>query len=324
MQSWGIKMKPILLAFVLGSVFFAGSFSAIAQDPGAWAAQQATQQAMQSASLQAAQQMQQQMLNSAMMAQQQMMLQQNQVQMQMQLQAAQQGQFNYLNIPPRNFEVVVDNFDLPSFSVKPGRVKPGTTVRIKWRASQCGIVYYSTDGWTPTIFSNRYTGPIPISATTHLQAIAFGPDMVRSAVIKADYVVDQAIATPPTQQVALVTDGTLRSGIELNLVVGSEINSETARVGDKAPLLLDEDLMAGNTLVAAKGTPVDAVLVFAEPAAGADAGELVFKVQSLNVQGKTIPLTGVEALEGQRGMQAIIKPGMTLTATVAKDTPLKK
>jgi hypothetical protein len=115
----------------------------------------------------------------------------------------------------------------------------------------------------------------------------------------------------------------LLAGTQLNLVTGSEISSETVRAGDKAPLLLDEDLRSGDTLLAAKGTPVDAVFVFADPAAGADAGELVFEVHSLNVQGKTIPLTGVEALEGQRGTQAVIKPGMTLTATVGQNTPLK-
>jgi Ni/Co efflux regulator RcnB len=313
-------MKPILFALVLAT--FSSAVAAVAQDPAAWAAQQATQQAMQSASLMTAQQMQQDMLNSSMMAQQQMMLQQ-QNQMQMQMQAAQQSQFNYMNVPPRNFEVVVDNYDLPSFSVKSGRVKPGTTVRIKWRGAEYGAVYYSTDGWTPTVFSNRYTGPIPISGATHLQAIAFGPNMVRSAVVKANYVVDQPLATP-TQQAALVTNGVLLAGTQLNLAIGSEVSSETVRVGDKAPLLLDEDLMAGETLVAAKGTPVDAAFVFADPAAGADAGELVFQVHSLTVQGKTIPLNGVEAQEGVRGKQAVIKPGMTLTATVAKDTSLKQ
>jgi hypothetical protein len=102
------------------------------------------------------------------------------------------------------------------------------------------------------------------------------------------------------------------------------MSSETAKVGDRASLLLDQDVKIGDTLVAAKGTPVDAIVTRADPVAGAAAGDLVFEVRSLTLQGKTIPLHGGEILEGQSGKEAIIRPGMVVMATVALDSPLKQ
>jgi hypothetical protein len=307
-------MKIALLIVVLGCASASGQI-----DPASMAAQQA----LQAGSLQAAQQMQQDMMNSAMAAQQSLIaMQQAQAQAQMQqLQAGQQFQTVPLNIAFENSSLGIEKTELPAFSVRSGIVKPGTKVRIKWRAPRYAVVYYTTDGWTPTIASTRYTGPITINATTHFQAIALGYN-VRSAVVKADFRVDDLPPSPPVQIASLNTDGMLRAGTRLRLTVGSEISSETAQAGDKAALRLDQDVNVGDTVVIAKGTPVDAVLTRAGPAAGTTAGDLVLKVQALNLQGKTIPLNGTEFLEGKTGKEAVIKPGMVVTATVATDTPL--
>jgi hypothetical protein len=119
----------------------------------------------------------------------------------------------------------------------------------------------------------------------------------------------------------------LRAGTAVRLVTSSEVSSQSAGVGDKLPLLLDQDIKVGDTVVAAKGTPVDAVLTVADPAAKRTGpGDLVFEVRTLNAQGKSIPLTGGETLEGKAGRrpkEAVIEPGMTVTVAVAADTQLK-
>jgi uncharacterized Zn ribbon protein len=105
-----------------------------------------------------------------------------------------------------------------------------------------------------------------------------------------------------------------------------EVSSQTAEVGDRIPLLLDQDIKVGDTVVVAKGTPVDAVLTVADPAKYHVPGDLVFEVHSLNVRGVSIPLKGGETLEGEAGRkakEAVIEPGMVVTAAVAADTTLK-
>jgi Chitobiase/beta-hexosaminidase C-terminal domain len=306
-------MKNALLVLVLGCASASGQI-----DPASMAAQQA----MQSSSLQAGQQMQQDMLNSAMAAQQQALQSMQQAQDQMlQLQASTQFQAVPRNSAFDIFSLGLEKTELPVFSVKSGTVEAGRTVRIKWRSSRYAVVYYTTDGWTPTLASTPYTSPITINATTHLQAVAFGYN-VRSAVVKGDFRVDSLPATPPVQMAYLSTDGMLHAGTRLRLTIGSEISSETAHAGDKAALQLDQDVKLGDTVVIPKGTPVDAVLTRAGPAVRSKPGDLVLRMHALNLQGKSIPLKGTEFLEGQTGKEAVIKPGMVVTATVATDTPL--
>jgi hypothetical protein len=53
----------------------------------------------------------------------------------------------------------------PKFSVKQGAFSAPVTVKIQ-DASRGAIIYYTTDGWTPTINSTRYKGPITIDSNT--------------------------------------------------------------------------------------------------------------------------------------------------------------
>jgi hypothetical protein len=116
-----IMKRTMKAAFLLT---FLGCIQAYAQDPGTWAAQQANQQAMQDA-----QQANQQATQNAQ-------------------QAMQDAQSNVS---------VVAVTRQPTFSVKPGAVAPGTTVRIK-SPTHYAVIYYTTNGWTPTIKSRRYVG----------------------------------------------------------------------------------------------------------------------------------------------------------------------
>lgn len=299
-------MKTALLSFV----FVLGSASAFGQNEAATIAMQQAQQASQQAT-QAAQQA----ADQATITSQQVAISNLQMQ-----QAMANASSSGCSGP------IIGAASQPTFSVKQGNVAAGTVVRIT-SATHYAEIYYTTDEWAPTKASTRYTGPITINAKTHIEAIASGPNLLHSSIARADYTVD-APATTPVQQPPLLTDGVLRAGTTLRLVTNSEVSSQTAEVGDKVPLLLDQDVKMGNTVVIPKGTPVDAILTVADPAAKHNVpGDLVFEVHSLNAQGKTISLSGGETLEGQAGRnpkEAAIEPGMVVIATATADTPLKQ
>jgi hypothetical protein len=304
-------MKAILLALVFTCV------SAYGQDPGAWAAQQAQQQAIQ-ANQQAIQSMQQ---------------------------ASQQDMQNAMQTSAnaaQNTGPIVAYTLPPTFSVNAGKVKPGTTVRIKTR-SHYAVIYYTTNGWTPTTDSRRYTGPIPIRATTQLQAIAVAPNMMRSPITSATYTVQGA--QPAILPLTLSSDEVLHTGTRLHLVTLSTVSSKSAQVGDPLSLMLDQDVKAGDTVLVPKGSPVEAIITQADPASHAGIpGNISFEVHSLSASGKLIPLSGGETLEGAnrykmrgfllvpvvglaslavKGEEAQIKPGMRLSVVVAADTSLQ-
>src|ERR1700722_18071378 len=134
-----------------------------AQDPAADAAQQATQQAM-AASQQAMQQ-----------------AQQANAQAQQDVQIATQNMDSSTWIPYVALK--------PKFSVKPGTYSQAMTVKMT-DATRGAIIYYTTDGWTPTVNSNRYMGPVAVNSTTTLQAIAIVPYRGRSLVASAQYVIN--------------------------------------------------------------------------------------------------------------------------------------
>jgi hypothetical protein len=299
-----MMMKTALLVLALGAV------SAFGQDTAAMmAAQQATQQAMQD--MQMANQAAQQATQQAMEVNQQFT-------QQMMKEAAAASRPS--SSPEAGFP------SQPAFSVNSGEVKPGTKVRIRWRvADNYAAVYYTTGGWTPTTASDRYTGPIPIDTTTRLQAIAVSPDWLLSPIAHTEYTVKGPVT--PTPPVILSSDGVLHAGTPLHLVTSSTVNSKTARVGDKLSILLDQDVKMGDTTLISKGTPVSAVLISANPADGYNGlGDLVFEVHAVNAQGKSIPVSGGETLEGEgewEPEEAVIEPGMTLTVAVAEDTALK-
>src|ERR1039458_7326790 len=162
-----------LLTLALGAAF------AVAEDPGMQAAQQATQMATQ-----AAQQANDQMMQAAQQA--------NQQAMQNAQQAAQNTSSCYRC-----------GAAAPKFSVKPGAYSAAVTLKIK-DSTRGAVIYYTTDGWTPTAASTRYMGPITIDSTTTLQAIAISPYGGRSRVATAVYTLN---GVPPTAPVANMATG---------------------------------------------------------------------------------------------------------------------
>ncbi len=269
--------------------------------------------------------------------------QQAQLDMQQASQQAQQDMQQAMQNAQQNSVPTIAVTRPPSFSVKTGVVAPGTSVRIKC-ATHYAVIYFTTNGWTPTNASRRYKGPIPISTPTQLQAIAIAPNTAQSLITRATYTVQGPETT--VQPLSLSADGVLHAGTRLHLATNSTANSKTAQVGDNLGLVLDQDVRIGDAIVVPKGTRVDATITQADHSGHMGTpGDLAFEVHSLTVRGTEISLRGGETLEGENhygtpkalflipvvgqasllvhGEEAEIKPGMTFTATVAADTPLQ-
>ncbi|MDE3187327.1 MAG: chitobiase/beta-hexosaminidase C-terminal domain-containing protein [Acidobacteriota bacterium] len=231
----------------------------------------------------------------------------------------------------------------PVFSVTTSALAQGTQVTIT-SPSPDAVIFYTTDGWTPTPDSTRYTGPVPITADTRLQAIAQEPQKLPSPIAEANYTVNGPPAPRPHSVTAM--GGVLRKGTALRLVTDAEVASDEAQVGDRVALVLDEAVMDGDTLIAPKGTAAEATLTRVDPAGpNGKPGVLAFQVHSLTAHGITIPLTATLTLAAPdpaaqaqhienaalvhvagalpQGEEAEILPGMALTAYVSADTALR-
>lgn len=231
----------------------------------------------------------------------------------------------------------------PQFSVKAGEVKSGTTVSISCPTPNA-VIYYTTSGWTPTTSSRRYTGPVTLLATTQLQAMALAPNMQKSFYVSATYKVKGPALTVFPLEIG--ADGVLHAKTRLHLATSSTVSSKTAKLGDKIPILLDQDVNAGDVVEIRKGTSVDATITAVSQAGLLSSpGMITFAVQSLAANGTTVALQGGERVDGAihtrrnillaativgaipavatNGSQAEIKPGMTFTVAVATDVSLK-
>jgi N-acetylneuraminic acid mutarotase len=86
----------------------------------------------------------------------------------------------------------------PTFSVPAGTYTTPQTVTIS-DATSAPTIYYTTDGTTPTTSSSAYSGPITLSSTETLQAIATAAGFNNSAVASATYTIN---LPPPDFSVA--------------------------------------------------------------------------------------------------------------------------
>ena len=79
----------------------------------------------------------------------------------------------------------------PTFSVAAGTYTGALTVTLRDANSEATI-YYTTDGTTPTTSSTKYSGPIEVSATENVQAIAVQAGSANSPAAVAKYTVTTA------------------------------------------------------------------------------------------------------------------------------------
>jgi hypothetical protein len=241
----------------------------------------------------------------------------------------------------------------PKFSVKPGTYSSAFQVKIH-DSTRGAVIYYTTDGWTPTESSPRYTGPITIDRTTTLQAIAVARHCDRSRLATAVYTLNSVTPTlAPSHAAASVqipassSHGSeaklvLTQGTAIPLLFASDITSKTADIGDKIALTLAEDIKSGDVILVAKGTHAVGFVTQADKAGPLGVpGEVFFRVDSLQTKNLAIKLNGSAAKEGhdkygtagalmfplplgflEPGQEAEIKQGTPFIAYVATDTVL--
>jgi Chitobiase/beta-hexosaminidase C-terminal domain len=84
----------------------------------------------------------------------------------------------------------------PYFSLEPGAYKNKQKVSLSSTTAKATF-FYTTDGQTPTEKSARYTGPIDVSSTETLKAIAVAENYSPSEVAKATYEIDPSGSAKP-------------------------------------------------------------------------------------------------------------------------------
>lgn len=230
----------------------------------------------------------------------------------------------------------------PSFLPSPREVPVGTTVTLS-SPNPNAVIYYTTDGWTPTESSSRYTAPLTISANTRIQAFSEEPGKAPSPIVAASYAINGPAEVLPVN--ASVSGSTLSQGTTIRLQTGNRVSSETANVGDRFYLLLDQNIVVNGNVIAPRGMSVEATITSVQHAGqNGRSGSIVFRLMGINVKGVTVPLNGVYTLVAPdigsqlnhisdtsmvhvagpmpQGNEAKIEPGMMLTASVATDVPL--
>jgi len=232
----------------------------------------------------------------------------------------------------------------PMFLPSPREVPSGTQVTLS-SSSPTAVIYYTTDGWTPTESSPQYHDPIVITANMRVQAFAQEPGKAPSPIVAANYTVSGP--AEPLAVDAAVRGSTVTKGTQIRLQTGNRVSSETANAGDQFYVLLDQNLVVNGNVVARRGMSVEAVVTSVQHAGqNGKSGVIVFHLMALSAHGVTIPLSGTYTLVAPDissqlnhiadtsfvhvagpmplGNEAKIEPGMTLTASVAVDVPLKQ
>jgi hypothetical protein len=233
----------------------------------------------------------------------------------------------------------------PRFSLKPGIYHHPVRVRIT-DPTRNTVIYYTTDGWTPTVLSRRYIGPISVPSTVTLQAVALLNGVVSSTVTSATYTLPGSVHQEPRVVLAghPVPDPALDCGLgprHVRLMFTKPVVSQGLQVGDDLPVVLKHAVRRHNAVIIPRGTPVLATVTQTDRRGlvGAPA-EISFSVWSVNADGQLYPLAGSRTMEGAdhqhkarylamipyvgfaglfiHGGEAVIPQGATFTASIEK------
>lgn len=131
----------------------------------------------------------------------------------------------------------------PTFSPVAGSYSTAQTVTIA-DATAGASIYYTTNGGTPGTSTTLYRGPITVSATETLQAIAVDSGYTNSAVASAGYTINAAGTTLinyPSGQFSAVSfslngGSTITSAGALQVTDGGDAESRSAWYGTEVPV----------------------------------------------------------------------------------------
>jgi hypothetical protein len=103
-----------------------------------------------------------------------------------------------------------------------------------------------------------------------------------------------AVAAP------VAADLMLNAGVPITLAVTEEVNSSTHEAGDMFKLAVLNDVTVGQTVVIPKGTPATAEVTWRTgKGAFGKSGKMEFALRSIDLNGKSIPVTGEFRQEGE-------------------------
>lgn len=106
------------------------------------------------------------------------------------------------NVASATYTINLAQAAAPVFSVSAGTYTTLQSVAMT-DATAGATIYYTTDGTTPTVSSAVYSAPVPIAATTKLQAIAVVSGYANSSITSATYTINfpAAPAIPPVTDI---------------------------------------------------------------------------------------------------------------------------
>jgi hypothetical protein len=135
--------------------------------------------------------------------------------------------------------VISQNLSAPAFSPAAGTYATTQTVAIS-DASAGSSIYYTTNGSAPTASSTAYSGPVTVSASKTLQAIAVEAGYNNSPVTSAAYVISPILLAPAfspaagtytTTQTVAISDASAGSSIYYTTNGSAPTASSTAYSG---------------------------------------------------------------------------------------------
>ena len=151
-----------------------------------------------------------------------------------------------------------------------------------------------------------------------------------------------AEAAPMAPAVALPQNLMLKAGTPITLAVTQEVNSSTHEEGDIFKLTVLNDVSVGQSVVIPRGTPANAEITWRTgKGAFGKSGKMEFALTSIELDGKSIPVTGTFRQEGEgntvatgvgvlaiglfagfiTGKRARLPAGRELMSQLAQDVP---
>jgi len=216
----------------------------------------------------------------------------------------------------------------PTFSPAAGTYTTAQAVTISDTTSG-STIYYTTNGTTPTASSTAYSGPITVSSSETLEAIATADGYTQSAVATATYTINLAAAATPTFSPAAGTYTSAQTVTISDSTTGATIyyttNGNTPTTGSSvysSPIAVSssETVEAIATATGyANSAVASAAYTISIPGFGAPSG---FTPSSISIQpGATTGNTTTINIVGTNGFSGTVNLSCAITPVAANDPP---